>query len=444
MGILTDIKSDKQKKEYNRTLNNEIICFVEFIDLLVFFTDDDLELVAKYLLDSDEFLKLDYYRLCYENGWADAAANKFDNLKDDEPPSYPTKDYLNDIIGYGCHIDNPYDYGWHVNDILNVEAIKLTGLDRKSFLSYRHAMTLNPRFIIHYPATIDELQKKIDQLTYDNELAQADLSIKDIEVAQAKRALKNNTELIALGEYQKLLISYELFTPEQIVCLMIDDNPACISHDDRFLAHWDKVSTAIDAGTLTPINDREQIIAEQVKVWLAKGRLIYKGFNDNLPNDAGKISSEATAQVLQTKELADAKAIIEQQQREIEALKEKAERSVMPANANSISNTDMQNIKKVAIKQFNRSLATVLTDLDYKGSLTKGDIVNFIIPHMENLAFVLADSNHEAASKLAVKYDTLYNNHLEGLKFKQGRQSNAEKNKVNIELLFKKQSPITE
>lgn len=110
----------------------------------------------------------------------------------------------------------------------------------------------------------------------------------------------------------------------------------------------------------------------------------------------------------------------------------------MPANANSISNTDMQNIKKAAIKQFNRSLATVLTDLDYKGSLTTGDIVNFIIPHMENLAFVLA------ASKLAVKYDTFYNNHLEGLKFKQGRQSNAEKNKVNIELLFKKQPPITE
>lgn len=444
MGIIEIMNSKTQKEKYNSTLNDEIIPFPEFIDLLLLFTDDRLEVLAQYLFDSKEFLELDYYRLCYENGWADATANKFDALKDDAPPSYPTKDYLSDIIGYGCHIDDPFEYGWHVNNILNVEAIKLIGLDRKSFLSYRHAMTLNPKFIIHYPATIDELQKKIDQLTYDNELAQADLAIKDIEVAQAKRDLKNNTELMALGEYQKLLISYELFTPEQIVCLMINENPACISHDDRFLAHWDKVSTAIDAGTLTPINDKEQITAEQVKAWLAKGRLIYKGFNDNLPNDAGKTSSEPTAQISQFKELADAKARIEQQQREIEKLKEKAERAAMPANANSISNTDMQNIKKAAIKQFNRSLATVLTDLDYKGSLTKGDIVNFIIPHMENLAFVLADSNHEAASKLAVKYDTLYNNHLEGLKFKQGRQSNAEKNKVNIELLFKKQLPITE
>lgn len=88
------------------------------------------------------------------------------------------------------------------------------------------------------------------------------------------------TSTIELGEYQKLLISYELFTPEQIVCLMIDENPASISHNDKYLAHCDRVSTALDANALTPINDKDQIASAQVKSWLARCGLIYKGFND--------------------------------------------------------------------------------------------------------------------------------------------------------------------
>lgn len=97
------------------------------------------------------------------------------------------------------------------------------------------------------------------------------------------------TEHQKLGEYQELLIRYELFTPEQIVCLMIDENPAFINQDDKFLAHLNKVNTAIDAGTLIPINDKQQIVAEQVKSWLAKSRFIYRDFNDNLLNDTNNL-----------------------------------------------------------------------------------------------------------------------------------------------------------
>ena len=83
-----------------------------------------------------------------------------------------------------------------------------------------------------------------------------------------------------LGKYQRLLINYKLFTPDQIVCLMIDENPACISHDDKYHAHWDMVSNALDANQLTPINEKEQIKAEQVKTWLASCGFIYTGFNN--------------------------------------------------------------------------------------------------------------------------------------------------------------------
>ena len=122
----------------------------------------------------------------------------------------------------------------------------------------------------------------------------------------------------------------------------------------------------------------------------------------------------------------------------------KAELISKPADAVIHSNTDIQNIKKVAIRQFNRSLAIALTDLDYQNNLRKGDIVNFIIPHMKELAYVLADEQADKAKVLMVKYKTIYDNHLQGLEFKQGTQTKKERERVNIDLLFKKQLPVTE
>lgn len=122
----------------------------------------------------------------------------------------------------------------------------------------------------------------------------------------------------------------------------------------------------------------------------------------------------------------------------------KAELISKPADAVIHSNTDIQNIKKVAIRQFNRSLAIALTDLDYQNNLRKGDIVNFIIPHMKELAYVLADEQADKAKVLMVKYKTIYDTHLQGLEFKQGTQTKKERERVNIDLLFKKQLPVTE
>ena len=121
----------------------------------------------------------------------------------------------------------------------------------------------------------------------------------------------------------------------------------------------------------------------------------------------------------------------------------KAELADKPADSITQSNTDMQNVKKIAIKHFNRSFATALIELDYQDKLRKGDIANYIFPYMKELAFILADKDEKKADHLTVSYNTLYDNHLKGLEFKQGRQSNNDKNKVNIDLLFKKQLPIT-
>lgn len=118
--------------------------------------------------------------------------------------------------------------------------------------------------------------------------------------------------------------------------------------------------------------------------------------------------------------------------------------ATLTADVSNTSNLKTQNIKKAAIKQFNRSLAMVLIDLDYKGRLRKGDIVSFIVPYMEKLAFVLADENADKAKSLIIKSETIYKTHLQGLEFKQGTQKNKDREQKNIDLLFRKQLSITE
>ncbi len=137
-----------------------------------------------------------------------------------------------------------------------------------------------------------------------------------------------------------------------------------------------------------------------------------------------------------------------QQQRKILALEKQIKEidlfSSLDDKSNKTSNLEIQNIKKSAIKQFNKSLAMALIELDYQNKLRKRDIVNFIMPYMKQLAFVLSDEDADKANSLTVTYETIYDTHLLGLNFKQGRPSNTDKNKVNIDLLFKKQLPITE
>lgn len=95
---------------------------------------------------------------------------------------------------------------------------------------------------------------------------------------------------------QRLLISYVLFTPHEVTCLLSNDNPAYTHNDDKYNAYNDMVGNAIEAKVLNPINDKEQIPAEQIKSWLARYNFIIRGFNDNLSNDTDKIPAPKVTQ----------------------------------------------------------------------------------------------------------------------------------------------------
>jgi len=124
-------------------------------------------------------------------------------------------------------------------------------------------------------------------------------------------------DLIEPTGSQRLLISYALFTPHEITCLLSNGNPAYTHNDnDKYNAYRDMVSKAIEAKALNPINDKEQIPAEQIKSWLARYNFIIRGFNDNLPTDTDKIPAPTVTQTQPPnneqliKELATAKAQI--------------------------------------------------------------------------------------------------------------------------------------
>lgn len=139
---------------------------------------------------------------------------------------------------------------------------------------------------------IGELDK-LDDLEYShidfdevrfskNELLGLFGNVNKLGESQKKADDKSKLASKELGRYQKLLTTYELFTPEKIACLLTDSNPAYNHNNDDYNARLDMVSNAIDAGKLTYINSKDEISVEQIKIWLRNNKIIFDCSNDNL------------------------------------------------------------------------------------------------------------------------------------------------------------------
>ena len=279
-------------------------------------------------------------------------------------------------------------------------------------------------------------------------IKKTDEATKEIEVTQKKTTLKNVTPYIELNDNQKTLITYDVFTPRQIVYLIAGPHPVLIDDDHSFVKHWPIVANALDSGLLVAYGDHRHIPAQQVKEWLASLDYIYEGFNDHLIADQAEQvkllrKQLATAQN-EVYELTDkveyANSTIRQLNEEnakaqAEIIKLKAQTDT-PADSHKPLNLQLMNIKKAAVKHFNKSLAVALLDLDYRDYLSKNDIVNFIRPHMNALTLLLSDNDADKAKSLAVADKTISTTHLQGLEFKTGRPSKKDGEKEKIDLLF--------
>ena len=253
--------------------------------------------------------------------------------------------------------------------------------------------------------------------------------------------------------HQLKLFKLDVFSIIEASCMLAGVRPSSVmkyqNHPeftqvyDDYISYKLMIELAIENDELYCLNGT--IATVILQKYLFNAGYIIKGFNDWLTIEPAKplIGNKPNEQLeARNNELKEAQAKINKLENQL--AQAKAELADKPADSITQSNTDIHNIKKESIKQFNRSIATVLIDLDYKGKLRKSDIANYIVPYMKELAFVLADEQQDKANNLTVTYDTLYDNHLKNLGFKQGRQSDDEKQKVNVDLLFKKQLPITE
>lgn len=223
---------------------------------------------------------------------------------------------------------------------------------------------------------------------------------------------------VVLGKYQKLLITYSLFTPRQLACLIADYNPACHQDDDFYNAHLDMVKNAIETKHLTPINDKKQIAAEEAQLWLIKCDLIYKGFNNGLrydtletyqaehskqqpivaENKADNINQLNSSFMMGTPTvtLCDPKTI-EQLNQELTAAnaKIKALESELksanealadaPAEADTLQGIAKYNANKAYIISTSKALAKYIWGMDTKKAIRTGDMVQQIRHVMHNV-----------------------------------------------------------
>lgn len=90
-------------------------------------------------------------------------------------------------------------------------------------------------------------------------------------------------DYLNLGSYQRKLINRGTYSPEEIICLMTNEDPDHINHDDKYLVYWDIIKAALESNELTTLKDSQNIEADQVKKWLKNKGLFYQKSNSDLP-----------------------------------------------------------------------------------------------------------------------------------------------------------------
>ena len=410
MGLLS-----KQKKEQMKYIGA-----VKLINLIAFTTNEFVEDIVSYLINADFEQKVTSYYIDRHTRIS----------KDDHSENFGfdlnTRNFLDNCYSH-CFFDNYVYYG----DINKVKGDFYYLIDELKSLDCITSLPVNFNSSKEADKAVSIWYKEKQNPIY--------------------RHFKSNFD--EPNHYQLEILKQDSFSIIDAACLLSGtstrDIEAYKNHHKFTDLYADYISYKLMFKLALANNELEykfgHIQAIDLQEYLFKAGYIIRGFNDWLTIEPAKplVGNKSNEQLeARNNELIEAQAKIVNLENQL--AQANAALAGKPADSITQSNTDIHNIKKEAIKQFNRSLATVLIELDYKGKLRKGDIANYIVPYMKELAFVLADEQQDKADNLTVTYDTLYDNHLKNLGFKQGRQSDDEKQKVNIDLLFKKQLPITE
>lgn len=99
------------------------------------------------------------------------------------------------------------------------------------------------------------------------------------------------------------------------------------------------------------------------------------------------------------------------------------------------TNPEIYNLKQKILAKSNNLIAQAIKRLDVGKKLTKDDLAKFILPYSKDMALFLGElGNVKSIPKADI--NTIRNNHLNGLEFKNGSPSIKDKERERIDLTF--------
>jgi 6-pyruvoyl-tetrahydropterin synthase len=188
MGVIYEAirKEEDEELSWETEDDDKFISFHLFIELLELYADDRKELIIQYLINDDEFLKLDFYyygcitvdkdgveidlddinkktsrefieSLDYIHTYV---RNSYDAYSDDDPSFYPTEEFLERLLE--DDIDDSFnDKCWKIEDILELDCMKRIGLDRHSYRECEKALTIDARTTLSYIRERQQFKEKL-------------------------------------------------------------------------------------------------------------------------------------------------------------------------------------------------------------------------------------------------------------------------------------------
>ena len=185
------------------------ISFTNFMELLEIYSEDTTELIAKYLMSDNKFLKLDFYMfddaLLADTPQRDVFYRyRYNCYEHISHITYPTEDFLKDAIGGGRLSDHSWHY-WKIEDLLAIESIVSIGLDEVKFKVIESAIESSPPIVLSYFNENEDLKQQLqvlqnnlaknDGMTLATKLEASQDKISDLQnqLAQAKYPLTDNS-----------------------------------------------------------------------------------------------------------------------------------------------------------------------------------------------------------------------------------------------------------
>nr|WP_144917585.1 hypothetical protein [Moraxella osloensis] len=184
-------------------LNFDYVEIPTFIEMLELYSNDSQAIIYSYLMNSNDFLEIDFYEESYNDGIFQIVKFEKKNVEYDDVISN-TRDIVESIAA-GNRISDFNDYYWKKSEILDLESIKRIGLNDDNFENYRKATQYNPTLHLKLVDENEDLKKRLNSLR-ENMTDTAFLDLKE-ELEKVKQLNKIQEQHIADLQSSRLSVS---------------------------------------------------------------------------------------------------------------------------------------------------------------------------------------------------------------------------------------------